>query len=60
MLNLITQTDNINGNEIANTYISVGALDPKYGAKMISGFSNYGKKNVDVFAPGATGLLYNS
>ena len=45
--------DNINGKEISNTYIRVGALEPKYGSGMIAGFSNYGKVNVDVFAPGA-------
>lgn len=45
--------DNINGQEISNTYIRVGALAPKYGSNMVAGFSNYGKANVDVFAPGA-------
>jgi subtilisin family serine protease len=46
--------DNVNGVEVSNTYIRVGALAPKYGSSMIAGFSNYGKKNVDVFAPGAS------
>lgn len=41
------------GPEVSNTFISVGALEPKYGSGMIAGFSNYGKVNVDVFAPGA-------
>ena len=45
--------DNINGKEISDTYIRVGALEPKYGSNLIAGFSNYGKQNVDVFAPGA-------
>ena len=45
--------DNVNYVEVSNTYIRVGALAPKYGSKMVSGFSNYGKKNVDVFAPGS-------
>jgi len=45
--------DNVNYVEVGNTYIRVGALAPKYGTDMIAGFSNYGKKNVDVFAPGA-------
>jgi subtilisin family serine protease len=45
--------DNINDQEISNTYIRVGALEPKYGSGMVAGFSNYGKVNVDVFAPGA-------
>jgi len=45
--------DNVNYVEVGNTYIRVGALAPKYGTAMVAGFSNYGKKNVDVFAPGA-------
>lgn len=45
--------DNINGQEVSDTYIRVGALAPKYGAGLVAGFSNYGKQNVDVFAPGA-------
>jgi subtilisin family serine protease len=45
--------DNINGNEISNNYISVGSLTSSYGSKMVSGFSNYGKKNVDIYAPGS-------
>jgi subtilisin family serine protease len=45
--------DNINGNEVANNYISVGSLTSSYGSKMVSGFSNYGKNNVDIFAPGS-------
>lgn len=46
--------DNVNYVEVADNYIRVGALAPKYGANMVAGFSNYGKKNVDVFAPGAS------
>jgi subtilisin family serine protease len=45
--------DNVNFVEVSNTYIRVGALTSKYGSKMVSGFSNYGKNNVDVFAPGS-------
>jgi subtilisin family serine protease len=45
--------DNVNFVEVSNTYIRVGSLAPKYGSKMVSGFSNYGKKNVDIFAPGS-------
>ena len=40
------------GPEIANNVLTVGALNFKYGSEMIAGFSNYGKSNVDVFAPG--------
>jgi len=46
-------SDNINGTEVADNYISVGALAPKYGSGLVAGFSNYGDKNVDIFAPGA-------
>ncbi|RAJ17851.1 S8 family peptidase [Olleya aquimaris] len=45
--------DNVNFVEVSDTYIRVGALAPSYGTKVVAGFSNYGKKNVDVFAPGA-------
>jgi len=39
--------------EIADNFINVGAMGSSYGKNMIAGFSNYGKGNVDVFAPGA-------
>jgi subtilisin family serine protease len=46
--------DNVkNGPEVSNSYITVGALYPKYGSDMVASFSNYGKNNVDIFAPGA-------
>ena len=45
--------DNVNFVEVSDTYIRVGSLTQNYGAKMVSGFSNYGQKNVDVFAPGS-------
>lgn len=45
--------DNVDGKEVADNYIRVGALAPKYGSSMVASFSNYGKNNVDVFAPGA-------
>ncbi|WP_350286716.1 S8 family peptidase [uncultured Croceitalea sp.] len=38
--------------EISDNVITVGALAPSYGSKMVATFSNYGKANVDVFAPG--------
>ena len=41
------------GTEVSDNFITVGALEPKYGSGMIAGFSNYGKINVDIFAPGA-------
>ncbi|QDO93179.1 S8 family serine peptidase [Formosa sediminum] len=42
-----------NGPEVGDTFVTVGALEPKYGPEMVAGFSNYGKINVDVFSPGA-------
>ncbi|SHI85504.1 S8 family peptidase [Flavobacterium haoranii] len=46
-------SDSYNGApEISNNVLIVGALNVEYGAKMVAPFSNYGKKNVDVFAPG--------
>ncbi|TBN03999.1 peptidase S8 [Hyunsoonleella flava] len=44
--------DNINGKEISDSYIRVGALSWKYGSNLLATFSNYGKQNVDIFAPG--------
>jgi cell wall-associated protease len=38
--------------ELSNNYLTVGALTPAYGAKLVAVFSNYGKGSVDVFAPG--------
>lgn len=34
------------------TWIEVGAISWKNGTNKISGFTNYGRKNVDLFAPG--------
>jgi len=42
-----------NGPEVSETFITVGALEPSYGTNMVANFSNYGKINADVFAPGA-------
>ncbi len=47
-----------NGPEISNSFITVGSLDPAYGSKLVSSFSNFGKINVDVFAPG--GQIYST
>lgn len=41
-----------NGAEFSDNVITVGALDPKYGSTLLASYSNYGKINVDVFAPG--------
>jgi subtilisin family serine protease len=42
-----------NGPEIADNYLTIGALEPKFGSEMVAEYSNYGKINVDVFAPGS-------
>ncbi|WBL22363.1 S8 family serine peptidase [Zunongwangia sp. HRR-M8] len=39
--------------EISDNFLTVGALNYDYGSDLVAGFSNYGKKNVDVFAPGS-------
>lgn len=41
-----------NGLEISDNVITVGALNSKYGSELLAEYSNYGKINVDVFAPG--------
>lgn len=38
--------------EFASNVITVGALNFEYGARIVADFSNIGKINVDVFAPG--------
>jgi subtilisin family serine protease len=38
--------------EFAKNVLIIGALTPDYGSKMVASFSNYGKNNVDIFAPG--------
>ncbi|HBY69479.1 MAG TPA: peptidase S8 [Flavobacteriaceae bacterium] len=40
------------GAEYADNVLTVGALNYKYGSELVANFSNYGKSNVDVFAPG--------
>jgi cell wall-associated protease len=41
-----------NTDELVDNYLTVGALTPYYGSEMVAVFSNYGKENVDIFAPG--------
>ena len=38
--------------EFVDNVLTVGALSSSYGSNMVATFSNYGKQNVDVFAPG--------
>ena len=45
-------TDENNGTEIADNLLTIGALNYEYGSKLVADFSNFGKNNVDVFAPG--------
>jgi len=40
------------GKDIGETFITIGALNYKYGSEMVATFSNYGTYNVDVFSPG--------
>jgi cell wall-associated protease len=42
--------DNIK--EFADNVITIGAINKVYGKNVVAGFSNFGKINVDVFAPG--------
>lgn len=44
--------DNIDNKEISDNFISVGASNYKITKKLPAYFSNYGKMNVDIFAPG--------
>ncbi len=45
--------DNIDsGEEFADNVLTVGALAPDYGSSLVAGFTNYGKKTVDIYAPG--------
>ena len=46
------------GTEMVDNVITVGSLDQTYGPGMVSSFSNYGKTNVDIFAPG--GGIYST
>ncbi len=38
--------------EIADNFLTIGAMSANYDENLPATFSNYGKKNVDVFAPG--------
>jgi len=41
------------GKEVADNFITVGALTHEYGTGVVASYSNYGKNNVDIFAPGS-------
>ena len=42
-----------NGNEISDNFINVGSITRFFNEALVSEFSNYGKENVDIFAPGS-------
>jgi len=44
--------------EVADNFINIGAIGPKIGETLVASFSNYGKANLDIFAPGAS--IYSS
>jgi len=51
--NIVYPNDqSMTGPEYADNVLTVGALNYKYGGDLVANFSNYGKSNVDVFAPG--------
>jgi cell wall-associated protease len=41
-----------NKNELVGNFINVGSISKRTDSTMVSPFSNYGKENVDIFAPG--------
>ena len=46
-------TNYISTNEVVNNFICVGSTTQKLDSTFVSSFSNYGKINVDLFAPGS-------
>ena len=38
--------------EFSDNVLTVGAMTPSFDEHLVASFSNYGKKNVDIFAPG--------
>lgn len=46
------------GPEFADNVLTVGAINSDYGSEMVASFSNYGARNVDIFAPG--GEIYST
>ena len=40
-------------NEVADNVLTIGSMTRNYNEKLVSSFSNYGKLNVDIFAPGS-------
>ena len=46
------------GPEFTDNVLTVGAINSDYGSEMVAAFSNYGARNVDIFAPG--GEIYST
>jgi len=42
----------VGGPEIADNFLTIGAITYNYGPELVAGFSNYGKSEVDIFSPG--------
>lgn len=38
--------------EMSDNFLAIGAIGPTYDKNLVAEFSNYGKRNVDLFAPG--------
>ena len=47
-----SDVDYENPDEVVDNFITVGSISQKIDSSFVSEFSNYGKKNVDLFAPG--------
>ncbi|WP_019036969.1 S8 family peptidase [Psychroflexus tropicus] len=43
-----------NPENFVDNFINVGSITSEYGGNLVSGFSNYGKQSVDLFAPGSS------
>jgi len=50
--NYPTDTEDLGATELADNVLTVGALNTTFTSGLVAPFSNYGAKNVDVFAPG--------
>lgn len=50
--NITYPDDNIDGLEYTDNVLTIGALNYESGENILANFTNYGKRNVDIFAPG--------
>ena len=51
--NIYYPTDRVEEAEVVDNLITVGANSWRFGLNLTASFSNYGKRQVDIFAPGA-------